>query len=191
MKLHLSLRGACKRYLGAGLFLLCCWLLGLVCRAQMLTPEAGSTVENPLADTTMKPGKALLMNLDTQFAKATLAGGGKAYIGWLAEDAVSLANGNAAVEGREAIAKQATWTPEQYQLSWTPTDAVMSPAGDMGYTWGHYEGHGKDAEGNPISITGRYVNVWRLQPDGSWKVILNSSNEEPAGAGDCCRLPPV
>jgi ketosteroid isomerase-like protein len=144
---------------------------------------------NPLVDATMKPGKALLFDLEAKFAKETAEGGGKAFAAWFAEDGVSLANGQAAVHGREAIAQQATWSPKNYQLQWTPTDGLMSPAGDMGYTWGHYEGHSRDTDGNTKVTSGRYLTIWRKEPDGSWKVTLDASNEEPAGAEDCCKLP--
>jgi ketosteroid isomerase-like protein len=65
----------------------------------------------------------------------------------------------------------------------------MSPAGDMGYTWGHYEGHAKDKSGNAVTTSGRYMTIWRKQPDGQWKVALDSSSEEPPNAGDCCKVP--
>jgi ketosteroid isomerase-like protein len=162
---------------------------------QVLTPGAltsGVSPEtvNPLADTTMTPGKALLFDLEAKFVKATAEGGGKAFANWFAEDGVSLGNGQAPVHGRDAIAKQATWAPKDYQLLWTPTDGVMSPAGDMGYTWGHYEGHSRDADGNTKVTTGRYLTIWRREPDGSWKVMLDASSDEPVGAADCCKLPP-
>jgi hypothetical protein len=80
--------------------------------------------------------------------KATAEGGGSAFSTWFAEDGVSLANGQAPVHGRDAIAKQAIWSPKDYQLIWTPTDGVMSSGGDMGYTWGHYEGRSYGVDGN-------------------------------------------
>jgi len=155
-----------------------------------LTPGTTEQMSNPLVDTTMAPGKALLFDLEAKFAKTTAEGGGKAFAAWFAEDGVSLANGQAPVHGREAIAKQATWSPKDYQLTWTPTDGVMSPTGDMGYTWGHYEGTSWYADGNSKVTTGRYLTIWRKEPDGSWKVVLDASNDEPAGAGECCKLPP-
>jgi len=157
-----------------------------------LTPGGAlpATGANPLADTTVTPGKALLFDLEARFAKATAEGGGQAFAEWFAEDGMTLGNGQAPVRGRAAIAKQATWLAKDYQLLWTPTDAAMSPAGDMGYTWGHYEGHSRDANGNPVVVAGRYLTIWRREPDGSWKVALDASSEEPAGAGDCCKLPP-
>jgi ketosteroid isomerase-like protein len=157
--------------------------------AQTLMPGADAAAANPLVDTTVKPGKTILFDLEARFAKATADGGGKAFATWFAEDAVSLSNGQAPVHGRENIAKQATWLPKDYQLVWTPTEAVMSAAGDMGYTWGHYEGRSRDTDGNTRVTTGRYMTIWRKEPDGSWKVVLDASNEEPAGAGDCCKLP--
>ncbi len=157
---------------------------------QMLSPTPGQTVANPLADTAMKPGKALLFDLEARFAKATAEGGGKAFATWFAEDGVSLANGRLPVHGREAIAKTATWLAKDYQLVWTPTDGEMSAAGDMGYTWGHYDGHSRDRDGNWTVTSGRYMTIWRKEADGSWKVVLDSSNDEPAGAGDCCKITP-
>jgi ketosteroid isomerase-like protein len=161
-----------------------------VLAASPVDPAVAASAPNPLADTTMKPGKAILFDLEAKFAKSTADGGGKAFATWFAEDGVSLANGQAPVHGREAIARQATWLPKDYQLLWTPTDAVMSPTGDMGYTWGHYEGRSRDTDGNPKVTTGRYLTVWRKEPDGSWKVVLDSSSDEPVGAADCCKLPP-
>ena len=155
-----------------------------------LGPAASTTAPNPLADTSMGPGRGLLLDLEARFAKATAEGGGKAFATWFAEDGVSLGNAQAPVHGRAAIAKQATWLPKDYQLLWTPTDAEMSPSGDMGYTWGHYEGHSHDPDGGSKVTMGRYLTIWRKQVDGSWKVALDASSEEPAGAADCCVSPP-
>ncbi len=182
-----------KRSLPEYFFFLLLMLLAAIApaaaRAQLLTPGEQSAAPNPFADTTVKPGKALLFDLEARFAKATAEGGGKAFAAWFAEDAVTLSNGQAPVHGREAIARQATWLAKNYQLSWTPTDAVMGPGGDMGYTWGHYEGRSHDEDGKERVTTGRYMTIWRREPDGNWKVVLDASNEEPAGAGDCCKLP--
>jgi ketosteroid isomerase-like protein len=156
--------------------------------AQLLTPADPGT-PNPLVDTTVSPGKALLFELEAHFAKATAEGGGKAFVTFFADDAITLSDGSAPVHGRDAIAKRATWSPKDYQLTWTPTDAVMSPAGNMGYTWGHYEGRSRDADGQERLTSGRYMTIWRKEPNGEWKVILDASNNEPAGAGDCCKLP--
>lgn len=157
--------------------------------AQMPEPGMQSDAPNPLTDTTVKPGKVLLFQLEARFAKDVAARGGAAFADWFADDGVALGNGAPPRIGKVAIAKSANWSPKDYQLSWTPTDAMMGPSGDMGYTWGHFEGRSKDAHGNPVLTSGRYITMWRKQADGNWKVVLDAGSNEPAGAGDCCKLP--
>jgi len=159
--------------------------------AQLAFPEANPQEKpNPLIDTTVNAGKILLFDLEARFAKDVLARGGAAFADWFAEDGVALGNAAAPLIGKVAIAKSANWDPKVYQLTWTPTDAMMGPSGDMGYTWGHFEGHSKYANGGPITVTGRYITVWRKQADGNWKVVLDAGANEPVAAGDCCKLPP-
>ena len=156
--------------------------------AQMLAPQAPADAANPL-DPTMKPGKALLLDLEAKFARDVAERGGAGFAAWFADDGVALGNGEAPTIGKVAIAKSANWDPKTYQLTWTPTDAAISPSGDMGYTWGHFEGHSKDQNGNPVLTSGRYMTIWRKQADGSWKVVLDAGANDVPNAGDCCKLP--
>lgn len=158
--------------------------------AQMLDPmaskPAASQAGNPLTDPGISPGIQLLYQLEAKFSADTAKGGGPAFSSWFAPDAVTLANGKAPVVGHDAIAAAATWTPESYQLTWKPEGARMAASGDMGFTWGHYEGVSKDAEGNTVKTSGRYMTLWGKQADGSWKVEVDASNDGPAA--DCCSL---
>jgi ketosteroid isomerase-like protein len=156
---------------------------------QLPEPGSQSQLPNPLTDTTVKPGKVLLFELEARFAKDVAARGGAGFADWFAGDGIALGNGVAPLIGKVAIAKSSNWSPKDYQLTWTPTDAMMGPSGDMGYTWGHFEGHSKDANGNPLTTTGRYITMWRREPDGNWKVVLDAGSNEPAASGDCCKLP--
>jgi ketosteroid isomerase-like protein len=157
--------------------------------AQLPEPGADQSAANPLTDASVKPGKMVLFDLERRFAKDVLEKGGAAFADWFADDGVALGNGAAPLIGKVAIVKSANWSAKDYQLTWTPTDAMMGPSGDMGYTWGHYEGRSKDANGNPVLTSGRYITMWRKQPDGSWKVVLDAGASEPPAAADCCKLP--
>jgi ketosteroid isomerase-like protein len=158
---------------------------------QLAFPDAtAQAAPNPLADPTVSPGKVLLFDLETRFAREVAARGGAGFAAWFAEDGVALGNGKAPLMGRVAIQKSANWDPKVYQLTWTPTDAQMGPSGDEGFTWGHFEGHSNDMNGNPVTVTGRFITIWRKQADGSWKVELDAGANEPVAAGDCCKLPP-
>lgn len=152
-----------------------------------LAPKSGPAQSgNPLTNPAATPAVQFLYELDAKFAADTAKGGGPAFASWFAPDAVTLANGKAAVIGHDAIAASAKWPPESYKLTWTPEGARVSASGDMGITWGHYEGVSKDSEGGTLKTSGRYMTVWKKQPDGTWKVELDSSNDGPPA--DCCSL---
>lgn len=163
---------------------------GVRAGAQVLDPlapkPAANQDGNPLTNPGLSPEIEFLYQLEAKFAADTARGGGKAFGTWFAPDAVTLENGGAPVVGHDAIAARATWTPDAYQLTWTPEGARMSSAGDMGFTWGHYAGDSKDAQGNPVKETGRYMTVWKKLADGTWKVVMDASNQGPPE--DCCRL---
>jgi ketosteroid isomerase-like protein len=156
---------------------------------QLPLPGSGSPAPNPLTEPTATPGKTLLYNLESEFAKTVAQRGGAGFASWFADDGMILGNGKPPVVGRVAIEKSATWAPTNYQLSWTPDGAWMNAAGDSGYTWGHYDGQSKDVNGNPVVVSGRYFTLWGKQVDGSWKVELEASANEPLAAGSCCKLP--
>lgn len=144
---------------------------------------------NSLVQPTLTPGVLMLMELEGRFAHSVAEGGGKAFATWFADDAVTLNNGLPAVLGRAAIATQANWDPKKYQLTWSPQGAQMGPSNDMGFTWGHYEGHATDKNGQPVLTSGRYFTVWKKLPDGSWKVAMDASANDAPTAAECCALP--
>jgi ketosteroid isomerase-like protein len=156
-------------------------------------PQSGYKI-SPLTQPTFTPGILLLLELETKFAASVAAGGGKAFSSWFADDAVSLANGKSPVMGRIAIAAQAQWDPKEYQLTWVAQGAQMGPSNNMGFTWGHYEAAFKDQHGQTVTLTGRYMTVWKKGtdtsgPGGGWQVAMESSADEPPDAGSCCTLP--
>lgn len=157
--------------------------------AQTLEPAKPARSGDALTNPAYSPEVAFLFDLEAKFAADTAKGGGAAFAKWFADDAVTLSNGQAPVVGRAAIAADTSWSPDNYQLTWKPEGGRMSPAGDMGFTWGHYEGYFKKPDGSSGVTTGRYMTVWKKQPDGSWKVALDASNNEPAKKEDCCKLP--
>ena len=78
-------------------------------------------------------------------------------------------------------------TPEQLgtrfpagaSFEWAPDEAVISAGGDLGYTIGHATVTMPDQDGTPRTSRQRYITVWRKQPDGSWKFILDGGIPQP------------
>ncbi len=149
----------------------------------------GYKIISPLTTPTLTPGQLTLLELEGRFSQAVADGGGKAFATWFAADAVTLNNGKPATLGRGAITANATWNPKEYLLTWVAQGAQMGPSNDMGFTWGHYEGRSTDKNGQPVVTTGRYITVWKKLPDGTWKVAMDASAQEPPNTGECCTLP--
>jgi len=149
----------------------------------------GYKIISPVTAPTLTPGQITLLELEGRFSQAVAEGGGKAFASWFADDAVTLNNGKPATLGRGAIALTATWDPKEYSLTWVAQGAQMGPSNDMGFTWGHYEGRSTDKNGQAIMTTGRYITVWKKLPNGTWKVAMDASAQEPPEAGECCTLP--
>jgi ketosteroid isomerase-like protein len=143
---------------------------------------------SPLTMPNLSPGELELVKLEGEFSDAVAKGGGKAFASWFAEDGVTLQNGKPPVRGHTAIAAAAVWDPKDYQLTWYAEGAQMGPGGTSGFTWGHYTSTAKDSKGQPVSLGGRYITVWK-KVNGAWKVALDASADDVPAGGDCCALP--
>lgn len=157
-------------------------------RTQQLDPLSHPSPAIPLTHPELSPGVLELLTLDGEFAQSVAKGGGAAFGSWFADDGMTLNNGKDPVLGKARVAASANWDPKQYQLTWQPLGGQMGPDGNMGFTWGHYEGHSRDAKGNDVSTHGRYITVWK-KVNGKWKVALDAGADEPPAAGECCTLP--
>lgn len=156
-------------------------LLTVPVNAQSL-PDPLSSQSKPSALSAapaVSAGVQFLFDLEAKFEQATITGGGSAFASFFADDAVALSNKKEVKRGRTNIAITANWAPADFQLTWKPQGGQMGPAGDMGFTWGHYDARSKDKDGKPVVSSGRYMTIWKRQADGAWKVAMDASNEEP------------
>ena len=124
-------------------------------------------------------GKAeVLKQADRDFAKATAERRVEGWVSNFAEEGVQLTpEGN--IRGHQAIREyMAVLAQPEFSLAWQPVFADISRSGDLGYTLGTYELHSRDAQGNAVKRTGRYVTIWKKQKDGSWKVVLDTGHPD-------------
>ena len=95
---------------------------------------------------------------DTAFAAlAKQIGTQAAFTSYAAQDAVQLSR--TMVFGREAIHRMFDGAPA---IEWGPL--VEDAAHDLGYTIGSFTAG---------ALRGNYLTVWRLEPDGSWRYVLD------------------
>jgi ketosteroid isomerase-like protein len=122
-----------------------------------------------------------LKRLEGEFMKAAAEKGSKGYLSYYADEAVEVPNGGPVISGKVNIAPGMRFLDEPDNLlAWTPLGGDVSAAGDLGYTYGTFEFHSKDKDGKTHVEYGKYTSVWKVQKDGSWKVVLDMGNAGPA-----------
>jgi ketosteroid isomerase-like protein len=55
-------------------------------------------------------------------------------------------------------------------------DAGIAQSADVGWTSGTFEFRSVGKDGKPIVEHGKYTSIWKKQPDGSWKIVLDMGN---------------
>jgi ketosteroid isomerase-like protein len=121
-----------------------------------------------------------LMQLEGEFMKAAAEKGSKGYLSYYADDAVEVPNGGPVISGKVNIAPGMAFLDDpNNQLTWTPLGGDVSSSADLGYTYGTFEFRSKGKDGLPHVDYGKYTSIWKLQKDGSWKVVLDMGNASP------------
>ena len=81
---------------------------------------------------------------------------------------------------KEAIGR--LWSPllttSGVAITWEPLRANVSRAGDLGYTFGGYQLTRETEEGETTIEQGSYVTIWRKEPGGDWKVVVDIGNAD-------------
>ena len=121
-----------------------------------------------------------LRDLDAQWSAAA---GGKDLdktIAFYSGDAIVLPTNAPAATTKEAIRN--TWrdllASPGLAISWKTTKVEVSKSSDIAYTTGTYELTMNDASGKPVPDHGKYVEVWKKQSDGKWKVVADIWNSD-------------
>jgi ketosteroid isomerase-like protein len=124
--------------------------------------------------------KAELLQTEADFCALALTSGVEvAFAKYAAPEAVFFDVDPQKHRGAEAIRLRFEGRNPKAVLSWTPVSVEVSAAGDLGYTWGTYEYRAPGPDGQDHVGTGHYVSIWKRQPSGEWKFILDTGNPSP------------
>jgi len=152
-------------------------IIGLALACQQAAP--------PSPPDTRAADERAVREADAAWSKATAAKDVEAYVGFFAEDALVLPPNAPMLTGKDSMRKGLSeqWATPGFALSWQASKAEASRGGDLAYTVGTYQFTVNDPKGKPVTDRGKYVTVWKKQPDGKWKVaadIYNSDLPAPA-----------
>jgi|HubBroStandDraft_6_1064221.scaffolds.fasta_scaffold06335_1 uncharacterized protein (TIGR02246 family) len=149
--------------------------LALACFAVMLF--AAGCAETP--KDTRAADEAAIRAADAQWSKTAAARDVDGTVSYYTDDASLLAPNAPIASDRQSI--RAAWasllTPDT-SLTWQASKIEVARSGDLAYLVGVYQMTTKDAQGKPASDTGKFVEVWKKQADGKWKVVADIFNTD-------------
>jgi uncharacterized protein (TIGR02246 family) len=121
-----------------------------------------------------------IREVEAEAAKAAAAKDLERYVSAYADDAVLLFPNAPLVTGKEAIRKmtEALFRTPGFSLSFQTAKVEVSRAGDLAYTYGTNMVTLNDPKGQLVSDKGKYVAVYRKQPDGQWKCVADIGNSD-------------
>ena len=120
---------------------------------------------------------SVLMEADRAFAVDVAQGGSEAWVGWFAEDGAMVQPVVGEIRGHDAIRSVMGGLDQPgVSLHWEPERADVAASGDLGWTTGSFVSEGPGPDGEAVRTEGRYVSIWRVQPDGSWRVVMDLGN---------------
>ena len=123
-----------------------------------------------------------LMETSRAWSREAQAGNVDAMLAYWSDDAIVIQPGQEVTRGREplrAMIERMNKLPG-FSISWEPIEARISDGGDMGYLIERTTMKMNGPDGNPVTQQFRAVTIWRKQPDGSWKNVVDISNPGPA-----------
>jgi uncharacterized protein (TIGR02246 family) len=126
-----------------------------------------------------------LRDLDAQWAKTTATNDVDAIVAYYSDDASLLPSDAPIVTGKQAIrAAWAAMLAPGVSLSWTADKVEAARSSDLAYMTGNYTMSTKQSLSKaPVTEQGKYVEVWKKQADGKWKVVADIFNSDaPASA---------
>ena len=90
------------------------------------------------------------------------------------DEAIMLMSSEMTLKGIDQYKKFTTQVRQDpnFEISWEVQGAEVSEKADMGYTFGLGTVQRTSSTGEVISTTQPYLVVWRKQPDGTWKCII-------------------
>jgi uncharacterized protein (TIGR02246 family) len=147
-------------------------------QAPASTPAAAPAVDPQAESQTIRDN-------ETAWAKEWQAKDADKIVSHYAPDAALLVSDMPAMNGTDAIKSGIGGMLKDPHLSLTfaPTLVVVAKSGDVAYTQGTYTMTFSDPRSKRILIEkGKYVTVYKKEPDGSWKAVEDIDNADAPAA---------
>jgi uncharacterized protein (TIGR02246 family) len=120
-----------------------------------------------------------IRELEAQWARTAADNDLEGSVSYYSDDASILPPNAPIASGKQAI--RSVWASvlgPGVSLSWQVSKLEVSRSGDLAYVMGAYQFAQKDPQGKTVTDHGKTVEVWKKQPDGKWKAVVDIFNSD-------------
>ena len=157
-------------------------LMGFFCS---LAFQACNPAQQPAAPPdTHAADEAAVRKADEDWSAAAKANQVDAWVAFYTDDAVVFPPNEAMASRKDAIRKAMGdfLAMPGLALSWKSAKVETARSGEIAYSYGNYEMSAKGPKGKPMTDHGKYLEVWKKQPDGGWKCSEDIWNSDVPAA---------
>lgn len=143
------------------------------CKPQTQTSSKTKNVDKAAEETVLKKA-------DADWSKAAAAQDVDKTVSYYAADALVLPPNGTAITDKGAIrnAWKEMITAPSFSGGWTASKVDVAKSGEIGYISGTWQFKWNGPDRKPASDHGKFVEVWKKQPDGSWKCAVDIWNSD-------------
>jgi ketosteroid isomerase-like protein len=129
--------------------------------------------------------EAAVRESDAQWVAAARTASVDAWMAFYSADAVVMAPNVQLASDHEHVRQAVAdlLALPHLSIAWHPIKVEVARSDDLAYLIGAYELGYDDGRGSRVSDRGKLLEIWRRQPDGGWKCIVDTWNSDgPAAA---------
>lgn len=125
--------------------------------------------------------EAAIRTTDANWLAAATAHDLERILPFWADDATILPPGAPAITGKAAIRQyiSSAFATPGFSITWKTEKIELSSSGDLAYSSGIDRISLTTPDGKSVTEENRGVAIWKKQPDGSWKCILDVMSPAP------------
>jgi len=131
------------------------------------------------APDTRAADEAAIRKADAEWVQAAKSLKVDAWMAFYTDEAAVLPPNDKMATSKESIRKAVSdlLGLPGLSISWTPAKVEVSRSGDLAYAYGAYDLSWTNG-GKTATDHGKNVEIWKKQPDGGWKCIVDTWNSD-------------
>lgn len=120
-----------------------------------------------------------VLRLDEEWSRAAGERDVDRVLSYWSDDATVFPPGSPPIVGKPAIREYVARSFQMpgFGITWKTTRVVVARSGELAYATGTNRVTFSGPDGSPVTVEGKAVTVWRKEPGGAWKCVIDIWND--------------